>query len=193
MSPNLVYFTGPPAAGKSTLMAALTGGCQRVTRTLPLTHDVLVDAATGSLVGAELGRSVGAYPGTDTLAMNVSPVACKWVHTAGAEVGLLLGEGDRLAHRGFLDAAAGGGFTVTVVHVTAAPSTLDVRCAARGSTQNQAWRVGRATKAAGLADYAAATYRLVRLDADRADPASLAEALRAALPCLGILPVGVAV
>jgi hypothetical protein len=184
---NLVYLVGAPGVGKSTLMAELTGGCHRLPVNLPVGHDRLVDVGRAEVVAVELGRHRPGFPGTDTLPLNVSPVACRWVAAAGPGP-LVLAEGDRLAHTGFLDAAAYGGYRVTVVHLTAPPDVLDARCAQRGSTQNEAWRQGRLTKSARLAAYAAERYPpLITLHTNLIASA-LAARLRTVLPALSPLP-----
>lgn len=184
---NLLYLVGPPAAGKSTLMAELTRGCQRTQLKDPIAHQGLIDPATGLMVGAELGRARADFPGTDTLPMGVSPLACDWLRSGHAP-GFVLAEGDRLAHMGFLMAAAEGGYRVTVGLLCAPPEVLDARCAARGSTQNEAWRRGRGTKATRLADVAlAAGYVVARLDAQQPTE-YMARFLRSALPALDALP-----
>lgn len=182
---HLVYFIGPPAAGKSTLMRALTAGVHRHNCTRPITHDHLVDPHDGDSVGIELGRARPAFPGTDALPMNVSPAARAFI--AGRPAGLVLGEGDRLAHAGFLDAAAEAGYEVTAVYLTAVESVLDARCRVRGSSQSASWRQGRATKAANLAQRVIGRHTLISVDG----AASLAynvDALRLAVPALRALP-----
>jgi hypothetical protein len=185
---TLVYLIGAPAAGKSTLMAALTRGCDRLPVARPVPHDRLADPRSGDPVGAEIGRRRNRFSGTDALAMNASPACCAWVASRHAPV-LLLGEGDRLAHAGFLAAAADGGYSVHVLHVTCPPGLLEQRYAARaaqGHTQNPVWRAGRATKAVRLAEVAAARYRLTELPST--DPAATVRAARAAVPALAALP-----
>lgn len=177
---DLVYVVGAPAAGKSSLMAALTAACTRQPQTKPFAHDLLVRA--GATVGVELGRQRPDFPGTDALSMSVSPAAKVWVQTRPAR--LILGEGDRLATRTFIGYAADAGYTVTVVHVVAPQPVLDARCAARGSQQNQPWRRGRATKAASLAGYAAANYRLVTVNSAAADPGALARLVTSTVEAL---------
>lgn len=186
MNPALVYLIGAPAAGKSTLMAAITHRCHRAARARPFAHDVLI-SLDGAIVGAELGRRRGAFSGTDALSMSVSPLACKFV--AGALFPLVLGEGDRLAHLKFLDAAADAGTDVYVVYLDADRALLDQRAAARGSDQNAAWRSGRATKArrlyeASLERFKSGRYKeAILLYAD--NPVEvLADALLDAVPAL---------
>lgn len=186
MNPSLVYLIGAPAAGKSTLMAAITQRCHRASRTRPFAHDVLI-TRDGAIVGAELGRRRGAFSGTDALSMSVSPLACKFV--ADKQFPLVLGEGDRLAHLKFLDSAADAGLDVYVVYLDADRALLDQRAKQRGSTQNAAWRSGRATKARRLHEAASERYKAGRykesitLFAEKPVEA-LAEGLLGALPCL---------
>lgn len=182
---NLIYLFGPPASGKSTLMAELTAGCQRSPRGTPFAHDVLVEAATGNLVGIELGKHRSAFPGTDALSLSVSPRAAAFL--AGHPSNLVLGEGDRLAHAGFLDSAAEVGYTVTGVYLSVPEKELDRRCAQRGSNQPASWRAGRATKAARLADRTATQHRLIILDSTAA-PADNVRVLTESVPALAVLP-----
>lgn len=177
---NLVYLFGPPAAGKSTLMAALTAGCLRFPMVRPFAHDLLIDAKTKlDVQGIELGKSRASFPGTDALGLGVSPLAKAFV--AGQPSRLILGEGDRLAHAGFLDAAGDEGYVVTGIYLTAPDAELERRCVARGSAQSVSWKAGRATKAAHLAEHVAAHHRLITLDGT-ADPADNVRLLSGMLP-----------
>lgn len=183
---ELVYLIGPPAAGKSTLMAALTQGCARRHVPHPIGHDELLDGATGARLAVELGRRRPSHPGTDALPMNVAPAARSYL--AGRPAALVLAEGDRLAHLGFLDAASRAGYRVTAVYLEVPERVLDARCVARGTTQNGPWRTGRATKARNLAAaVGAAGWPVVTLDATR-PPEALARQLREAVPALRELP-----
>ena len=156
---TLVYLCGPPGAGKSTLMAALTAGIDRHPTAEPVPHDCLAGG-----LAAELGvRREGGFPGTDGLSMSIQPKAIAWI--AGKPYPLILGEGQRLANKGFLYAAMGAGYTVTLVHLDAAQAVLDGRCAARGSRQSPAWRRGAATRARKLADAMELDAEVIRLDA----------------------------
>ena len=156
---TLVYIAGPPGAGKSTLMAALTAGVPRHPTPEPIPHDCLAGG-----LAAELGtRRPGGFPGTDSLSMSIQPKAIEWI--AGKPYPLILGEGQRLGNKGFLYAALGAGYAVTLVHLDAAGPVLDARCAERGSAQNPAWRRGAATRAARLADAMELDAEVIRLDA----------------------------
>lgn len=183
---NLVYVFGPPAAGKSTLMAELTGGCGRHPMAKPFAHDLLTRSA--DVVGIELGKRRAAFSGTDALGLNVSPLAKSFL--AGQPSALVLGEGDRLAHSGFLDAGVNAGYTVTAVYLTVPDDELDRRAASRGSAQSVSWRTGRATKAARLAEHAVGRHRLVQLDGT-AHPAANVARLTELLPALARLPLRV--
>lgn len=187
MSPDaLVYVSGPPAAGKSTLMRELTACCHRTAATTLFAHDVLT--VGGVPVGIELGRRRDAFSGTDALGMSVNPRAIEWIGRRPAR--LVLAEGDRLANTKFLSAARAAGYDVTLVCLDADPATLAARADARGSRQSPAWVRGRVTKAARLAETAdAAGWRLIRLDATET-PSRLAARLHSDLPALRPLNPG---
>lgn len=191
---TLVYLAGPPAAGKSAAMAALTAGCDRFPRPRPLPHDVLYDRRTDAYLGAELGVRRDRFSGTDALSMSVAPAARAWLAEPTCPE-LLLGEGDRLAIMSFLSAAAAAGYQVYLVGLTAPAGLLDTRCAARGSAQNPTWRAGRATKARRL--FEAFTVRVGDtpgfasanlIDTGGRPPAGVAAAIRSCVPALAVLP-----
>ena len=176
---DLVYLSGAPGAGKSTLMAALTEGLDRVAVKDPVPHDII--GTTGAV--AELGKRRNNFPGTDTLAMNIQPKAVAWIGTLPYRV--MLGEGDRLGNSGFLTAAVTAGYRVWLFHLGASGELLDQRCALRGSKQNLAWRAGRATKADNLAKWARTQPGIVVTDLDaRTDPATNVLAIRQLVPAL---------
>lgn len=190
--PNrLLYLAGPPAAGKTSLMAALTVGVHLLARPRPVPHVALIDPVTGGHAGVELGRRRAHFSGTDALALNIAPAARAWLADPDRPGPLVLAEGDRLGYPGFLDVAAAQGYAVTLVHVTCPAGQLGARAAARGSAQNPAWAKGRATKAARLAAHAAdAGWPVIRLDTGLLPaPGRAAAWLRQALPWLdGALP-----
>jgi hypothetical protein len=184
---NLVYISGPPAAGKSTLMRVLTQNCQRVQRSQPFAHQILFNVTTGFVVGAEMGKPHPRFPGTDTLSMSVAPRARQWVRERPFP--LILAEGDRLANMGFLEGAASAGYAITLVHLTANPDVLDQRCQERGSTQSTSWRQGRMTKADNLVKVARDRgFAVEWIPCHLFAPEVLARVVRTAVPALGELP-----
>jgi hypothetical protein len=190
---DLIYIAGPPAAGKSSLMRALTRGCDAVPRNPPLValpYTALLDQ-DGKVKAVELGRRRESFPGTDTLAMNIAPVAKRWIaNQARSDDGfrLVLAEGDRLGFPAFMRAAMDAGARVTVVHLSCDGDVLDRRCEARGSKQDESWRKGRATKAANLARWAGEHCELVTLDSTEFIPELLAASLCHRVPELRSLP-----
>jgi hypothetical protein len=179
-------MAGPPAAGKSALMAALTGGMDRVLRLQPFAHELLLDR-DGTPIAAELGKRRNGFPGTDTLSMSVAPLAKAWL--ANCPVDVVLGEGDRLAHMGFLVAARDAGFTVDLVSVTATDAELGKRRGMRAAAQNAQWMKGRETKVTRLvADATEAGFDVATLNSTRTPAAELAAQLRAWVPWLDVLP-----
>ena len=156
---SLVYVSGPPAAGKSTLIRHLTRYCPRhelaPTPRGPardLLHLPRPAALTLYSAGAvELGRRRDTFSGTDALPMNAVVAAEQYMLTTAKAHALILGEGDRLANRRFLVGAKTAGWHVTLIHLDAPAPVLDARCRDRGSTQSAGWRAGRETKAANLA------------------------------------------
>lgn len=182
---DLIYLSGPPGVGKSTLMAHLTAGLRRAPHRKPFAHDELLDGS-GRPVAVELGHHREAFPGTDTLSMGVAPLAYAWI--AGRPAELVLAEGDRLASRGFLRAATEAGYTAWLVDLDAPEPVLVARRDARGSRQNPTWVKGRVTKARRLAANAIEYgWSLISLDATRPTP-DLAAELHGAIAALSALP-----
>ncbi len=182
---TLVYVSGAPGSGKSTLMAHLTRACPRDTRLTPFAHDVLHLPAGDGSTAVELGRRRETFSGTDALSMSVQPRAVafltEWPGT------LLLGEGDRLANMNFLGAAWRAGYTVHLIHLHTPQELLDERCAERGSEQNPQWRAGRVTKAIRLAATAEAIGFAVHTLDGRNDVPCLSASAVAAVPALAAL------
>ena len=150
---RLIYVVGAPGSGKSTLMGALIpGDWLRVFRDdprMPRTELFHGDR----LIGAELGRHRASFSGTDALAMNIHPVACRWIASAPHPV--IFGEGQRLGTRGFLEAATGAGRTVDLVWLDPPEELCRLRREARGSRQNPQWVKAATTRATRLAQAAA--------------------------------------
>lgn len=184
---DLVYVAGGPGAGKSTLIAALTGCLPATEVPAPVPHQLLDPGPPAGPV-VLLGRPHPSFPGTDRLSMSIQPKVAAWL--ADRPAALVLGEGDRLATGRFLASAAAAGYTVTLLWLDCPPRlAADRRSARAGSTPADAWVRSRFTKAARLAaavdaDPAAA---MVRLDSTRS-PGALAAAARAAVPALTVLP-----
>jgi P-loop Nucleotide Kinase3 len=182
---TLVYLCGPPGAGKSALMAALTARCDRQPCGDRVPCDILFRG--GRPVGCEVGRRRPGFPGTDALSMSIAPAAREWI--AAGPYRLVLGEGARLASLSFLLAARdGGGYRVHLVHLDAPQAILEARRARRGSSQAEAWARGRATAAANLAQAAeSAGMGVARLGTAGSTAGELAVRLMADIGGLGVL------
>jgi predicted nucleotide kinase in modified base biosynthesis len=178
---TLCYVSGPPGAGKSTLMAALTDGCARTPVSVPFAHDTLT--VNGNPVGVELGRRREKFPGTDTLAMNVHAAAAAWISRKPHAT--VLGEGARLATTGFMFAARAAGYRLIVVALDADDGLLRERRDARGARQNETWAKGATTRARRFAHRIALEATVYHLPA-RAAPQDLAAALAADEPALSV-------
>jgi hypothetical protein len=146
-------MVGPPGSGKSSLMAALIPAdwlhVPRDDEGMP--RDELFHA--DRLVGAELGRHRASFSGTDALAMNIHPAACRWI--SAAHHPLVFGEGQRLGTRSFLTAALLAGRSVDLVWLDPPEEICRLRREARGSRQNPTWVRASTTRAARLAEAAA--------------------------------------
>lgn len=138
---ELLYVIGPPASGKSTLMARLVAGCPVDVGRQPFRHERYPGAV-------QLGSRREAYPGTDTLALNAQPRVLDWLATAA--VPLILAEGDRLANGTFFRAVVALGYRLTVVWLDCPWEETVRRVQLRPAPQPLSWVRGRATKVARL-------------------------------------------
>lgn len=192
MIENLLYLVGAPGVGKSTLARHLTEGWDReVLRSAPVPHSRLRHPLTGRLMGLELGVPRPDFPGTDTLAMDISPRALQFL--TGQCVPFALCEGSRLATRPFLGELARSGVSITVVSLTADEELLTERWRARGSKQNPTWRKGAATRAQRIADWFSegmarfpGRCTMLDLDVTEAEPEALADRVRDLFPLLDL-------
>ena len=145
-----VYLIGVPGAGKST---ALAGAIENLgwdapeLRQQPFAHSWYQQPKV-----ALLGKQRTSFPGTDTLALGVNPRAIEFVETT--EANLVLGEGDRLANKKFLNAATNAGETVLITidlpATTAYQRMLDRADQLGVPPQKESWWNGRATKTHNL-------------------------------------------
>lgn len=143
---RLLYMIGYPGAGKTTLckrlLSGIDYGCYG-TVNAPFAHTVYRNCAV------QLGVDRDPFGGTDTLPLNVQPVAIAWL-LATSDVRAVLGEGDRLANEKFFKAVKDAGWQLDVVHLTCDRDEAARRRAAR-SKQNESWVKGRITKVDRLA------------------------------------------
>jgi hypothetical protein len=174
MSPHLVYMSGEPGVGKSTLMGDLTAAWRRHPLPDAPARDLLLAPGTLRPLAVELGRRRDAFAGTDALPSAVIGAAEHYVRSGRAadEAPLLLAEGARLANLRFLRAATDTGYTVTLLHLYG-ERVAAARRAARAHRlgrpeQNDAWVRGRRTAAVNLANAAPDLgVRVVPVDVDR--------------------------
>lgn len=147
---ELLYLTGRPASGKSTVAAALTEGLRSFVDYKPFAHTIYHQARVVAL-GVDRG---GGFPGTDTLSMSVSSKVVGWLARPGAPA-LVFGEGDRLANTSFFTAVAGLGFTVVHAHLDCDDELAAARLATRTEwSPSASWLAGRVTKSRRLAERA---------------------------------------
>jgi hypothetical protein len=177
MNRSMLYVTGPPAVGKSTVVSSILAHSScispAVERVGPLT--VTRFGPVSALGDYSPGR--GEFVGTDALPMSILPAALR-VLCAPEISGRWLGEGDRLASAGFFDALRRSGwYLVHVALVPGADYADRLRCRQRaGWSPSPSWLKGRITKSARLADSAD-----LRVDSSGA-PAAVASQVLKVLP-----------
>lgn len=175
-----VYVIGVPAAGKSSLLRAILPAPMAF-RVKPFAH--VLYGTEGRVTAAQLGAPHPRFPGTDRLSMAVQRVAVEWLATCPAP--LVIGEGDRLSTRPFLEAMALHATDAVVLWLDVPPEVAEKRCRARGSTQSDTWMRGRRTKVSRLA---AALPNVTRIDGTQ-PPEIVASLAIAAAPALATLTV----
>lgn len=174
------YVIGVPGAGKSTLLRALTAHLDVGWERQPFAHGVYRRSGDGHDLAAQIGGHHPEFPGTDRLSMGVQPRAIEWVGTRPYPV--VIGEGDRLATAGFLDALEAASDRFDLVLLDTPPEFAADRRAVRGSAQNETWLKGRLTKVQRLATARGA----IRLDGSMPVD-DLVEIARARVPALAAL------
>ncbi len=152
------YVIGGPGAGKSTLLRAILPPPMGFRRD-PVPH-LLYGEQDGRITGAQIGAHHPMFPGTDRLSMAVQPKAIAWVLTAPTPA--LIGEGDRLATKGFIAAMLESCAAFKLLWLDTPPELAAERGRRRGSDQDPRWVEGRRTKVARLAE--AFSHSVVRLD-----------------------------
>ena len=164
-SPRLLYISGEPGIGKSTLMRDATSVWERIH--LPAEpgrtphRDLLFHRAhPGVCCAVELGRLRDTLSGTDALPANCITDAEAWLRSgqAARESALILAEGARLANQRFLTAALESGYHVQLLHLqgtSLAAHRRSYRARIHGCDEQNPSRVkGRRTAAADLALHA---------------------------------------
>lgn len=175
----LIVVCGAPGAGKSSAVSAALSGYVRA----PMegaggpARDALFES--GRLVAVELGRHRDDFPGTDTLPMNINPVACGYLASPPEAPPAIVAEGARLSNRRFLTAGVEAGMRVTLLWLDnpLADRWRAERAARLGSTQNESWARGRATAARNLAAGAPDGVRVVRVTTPGAATVALRDLL----------------
>jgi hypothetical protein len=162
---RLVYLSGEPGVGKSTLMREVTADWQRAYLPkepgLAPARDLLADTRPpGTIRAVEIGRQRDQFSGTDALPSNCIDDATAYFATgqAAREAPLILAEGSRLAVRRFLVSAVDTGWRVQLLHLHGEELAAERRAARarwlRRPEQNPAWVKGRRTGCLNLATHA---------------------------------------
>lgn len=150
----LVMLIGEPGAGKTTAMREVFAGYTRTEMRVgecPVMALARTEWAANGLPATahEIGRDrEGHFGGTDALSMGIAPKAQAALRELS---GLVVAEGDRLAHDRFLSGCEMDGWAVRVVALATPPAVAAGRREGRGGGQNEVWVKGRQTKTVKLA------------------------------------------
>jgi len=154
---HTMYLIGYPGSGKSTtlgLVAAEMGADDLEPFTNPVAHYAWYTAAGDFLDVVELGRRRAAFGGTDALGMSAGPKAIELVKgltVHESPPAWIIGEGDRLAYRKFLDACP----NLVLILLELPPEMARERSVRRAkeldvAPQAESWFRGRVTKVDNL-------------------------------------------
>jgi hypothetical protein len=102
-------------------------------------------------LGVYLGRLRPEYPGTDALSLSVAPHALSWLETLDPGLDLVLGEGARLSHAGFLQALAAKTDLLVVYLAVTPEESLRRREARGGKLLTEKYVLAATTRAANTA------------------------------------------
>lgn len=145
---HLFYLIGMPGAGKTTLLSAALDPLDGIVADKPVPH---IGFRDGSV--AWLGRRRPPFGGTDAMHMAIQPKVLAWMKSPTAPT-YVIGEGDRLGNRKFLQEASVAGYWVQVAWLdTPGDLAQERRIQRSGVRQNDAWVAGRITKVARLVDF----------------------------------------
>lgn len=132
-SKYLLYIVGYPGSGKTALLeGALHGSGYTIARDL---FQRRIYAGGVMLGGDRLAERVNIpgemlFSGTDALQRNAQPKVIKWLQET--DVQYVVGEGDRLGHKNFFEAAHAAGWEVDVRIVHASLGICNERMIKRG-------------------------------------------------------------
>lgn len=156
---NVLHLVGPPGAGKSTLVEAMTAGLDVAEFRFQQTPMYWLQYQPGGV--AEIGRPATEEKprrGSDRLTMNVIEYAWPWIQAHRPEHVLI--EGARIEARSWYHAVRGLGYEYRVVYVHAPQEVRLARLGGRDGAQDPKWMAGRESGAERFASETGA-YRLL--------------------------------